>query len=85
MHEQRLDERGLDKTQKTLDLLSQTLRNQEMLNETGQAVIGLIVDYSKTRYSTKSPSVSTLNLRSVFSKSSTNSCLSPQVYGLSCA
>ena len=48
LHERRLAERGLDEAQKTLDLLSRTLQNQNLLNETGQAVLGLIADYSQT-------------------------------------
>ena len=40
----------LTRLKKTLDLLSRTLRNQGMLNEIGQAVLGLIADYSKTWY-----------------------------------
>ena len=48
LHERRLAERGLGEARETLELLSRTLRNQELLNEAGQAVLDLIKGYSQT-------------------------------------
>ena len=48
LNERRLAERGLDEARATLDLLSQTLRNQSLLTKTGQAVLDLITGYADT-------------------------------------
>ena len=42
LNDGRLAERGLREARETLDLLSRTLLNQALVNETGQAVPGLI-------------------------------------------
>ena len=44
----RLAERGLQEARETLDLLSRTLLNQALVDETGQAVLGLIGSYADT-------------------------------------
>ena len=44
----RLAERGLAEARQTLDLLANTLRNQALVDETGRAVLDLIVDYADT-------------------------------------
>jgi prophage maintenance system killer protein len=44
----RLAERGLQEARQTLDLLARTLANQALVNETGRAVLDLIVDYADT-------------------------------------
>lgn len=43
----RLQERGIEFEQ-ALELLSQTLNNQQLINEQGQAVIGVIHDYARS-------------------------------------
>ena len=43
----RLQERGIEFEQ-ALELLSQTLNNQQLINEQGQAVIGVINDYARS-------------------------------------
>ena len=48
MNERRLAERGLQEARETLDLLSRTLLNQALVDETGQAVLGLIGSYADT-------------------------------------
>ena len=45
LHERRLAERGLNEARETLDLLERTLRNQALVNDTGQAVLELIMGY----------------------------------------
>ncbi len=47
-NERRLAERGLDEAHQSLDLLARTLKNQELVNETGQAVLDLISGYADT-------------------------------------
>ena len=42
LNERRLAERGLDEAQQTLQLLARTLRNQALVDETGQSVLDLI-------------------------------------------
>ena len=48
MNERRLAERGLDEAHQTLDLLARTLRNQALVDETGQSVLDLITEYADT-------------------------------------
>ena len=48
VNERRLAERGLREARETLDLLSRTLLNQALVDETGQAVLGLIGSYADT-------------------------------------
>ncbi len=48
MNEQRLTECGLDEARKTLDLLTQVLQDRELIDDTSQAVLNLIVDYTDT-------------------------------------
>ena len=48
LNERRLAERGLREARETLDLLSRTLLNQELVDETGQAVLDLIGSYADT-------------------------------------
>ncbi len=48
MNEQRLAERGLDEARQTLDLLARTLRNQALVDETGQFALDLITEYADT-------------------------------------
>ena len=48
VNERRLAERGLHEARETLDLLSRTLLNQALVDDTGQAVLGLIVSYADT-------------------------------------
>ena len=48
MNERRLAERGLDEARQTLDLLARTLRNQALVDETGQSVLDLITEYADT-------------------------------------
>ena len=42
VNERRLAERGLREARETLDLLSRTLLNQALVDDTGQAVLGFI-------------------------------------------
>ncbi len=44
----RLAERGLLEARQTLDLLARTLQNQALVDETGRAVLDLIVSYADT-------------------------------------
>jgi prophage maintenance system killer protein len=44
----RLAERGLKEARETLDLLARTLKNQALVDGTGQAVLDLIVGYAAT-------------------------------------
>ncbi|MEJ7668571.1 MAG: virulence protein RhuM/Fic/DOC family protein [Casimicrobiaceae bacterium] len=44
----RLAERGLLEARQTLDLLAQTLQNQALVDDTGRAVLDLIVGYADT-------------------------------------
>ena len=48
LNERRLAERGLDEAQQTLQLLARTLRNQALVDETGQSVLDLITKYADT-------------------------------------
>ena len=48
LNERRLAERGLREARETLDLLSRTLLNQALVDDTGQAVLGLIGSYADT-------------------------------------
>ena len=48
LNERRLAERGLDEARQTLDLLVRTLRNQALVDETGQSVLDLITRYADT-------------------------------------
>ena len=48
MNERRLAERGLDEARETLDLLARTLWNQTLANDTGEAVLELVVSYADT-------------------------------------
>ena len=47
-HQTRLAERGLREARETLELLSRTLQNQELVDETGRAVLELITSYADT-------------------------------------
>ncbi len=47
LNKHRLQERGIEFEQ-ALELLSQTLSNQQLINEQGQAVIGVIHDYARS-------------------------------------
>jgi len=47
-NEHRLAERGLQEARQTLDLLARTLQNQSLVDETGRAVLDLIVGYADT-------------------------------------
>ena len=47
-NERRLAERGLLEARQTLDLLARTLQNQTLVNDTGLAVLDLIVSYADT-------------------------------------
>ncbi len=44
----RLAERGLQEARQTLDLLARTLQNQALVDDTGRAVLDLIVGYADT-------------------------------------
>ena len=48
VNERRLAERGLQEARETLDLLSRRLLNQALVDDTGQAVLGLIGSYADT-------------------------------------
>ena len=48
LNERRLAERGLREARETLDLLARTLRNQALVDDTGQAVLELIAGYADT-------------------------------------
>ena len=48
LNERRLAERGLDEARQTLELLARTLRNQALVDETGQSVLDLITKYADT-------------------------------------
>ena len=48
LNEHRLAERGLREARETLDLLSRTLLNQALVDDTGQAVLELIGSYADT-------------------------------------
>ncbi len=48
LNERRLAERGLDEAREALDLLARTLRNHALVDDAGEAVLGLIVDYADT-------------------------------------
>ena len=48
LNERRLAERGLLEARQTLDLLARTLQNQELVDDTGRAVLELIVGYADT-------------------------------------
>ena len=47
-NERRLAERGLLEARQTLDLLARTLQNQSLVDNTGRALLGLIVGYADT-------------------------------------
>ena len=48
LNERRLAERGLLEARQTLDLLARTLQNQLLVDDTGRAVLDLIVGYADT-------------------------------------
>ena len=48
LNERRLAERGLREARDTLDLLSRTLKNQELVTDTGRAVLDVIGRYADT-------------------------------------
>ena len=48
LNERRLAERGLREARETLDLLARTLRNQALVDDTGQAVLEIIAGYAET-------------------------------------
>ena len=48
LNERRLAERGLREARDTLDLLTRTLRNQALVEDTGQAVLQLVTRYADT-------------------------------------
>ena len=47
-HQQRLYEKGIDELQKAMDLLSQTLQKNALVNDVGQNVLDIINHYAKT-------------------------------------
>ena len=48
LNQTRLAERGISEAQQAIELLARTLNNQALVNDTGSAVLSLIVDYAKT-------------------------------------
>ena len=48
LNERRLAERGLDEARQALELLTRTLRNQALADETGRAVLHIITAYAET-------------------------------------
>ncbi|MYH56104.1 MAG: Fic/DOC family protein [Acidimicrobiia bacterium] len=48
LNERRLAERGLREARETLDLLTRTLQNQALVDDTGRAVLDLISSYADT-------------------------------------
>ncbi len=48
LNERRLAERGLNEARETFDLLTRTLRNQALVDDTGRAGLDLITDYADT-------------------------------------
>ncbi len=48
LNKRRLAERGLDEARQTLELLARTLKNQELVDETGRAVLHIITAYADT-------------------------------------
>ena len=48
LNERRLAERGLAEARATVNLLAQTLKNQALVDDTGQAVLNLIAHYAHT-------------------------------------
>ena len=48
MNERRLAERGLAEARATFDLLARTLRNQALTDDTGQALLDIVVGYADT-------------------------------------
>ena len=48
LNEHRLAERGIQEAKETLNLLERTLRNQALVDDTGQAVLDLITGYTDT-------------------------------------
>lgn len=48
LNQKRLAERGLTEARQTLDLLARTLQNQALVDDTGRAVLDLIVGYADT-------------------------------------
>ena len=48
LNERRLAERGLREARESLDLLARTLRNQSLVDDTGQAVVEIIAGYADT-------------------------------------
>ena len=48
LNERRLAERGIQEAKETFDLMARTLRNQALVNDTGQAVLDLIAGYTDT-------------------------------------
>ena len=47
-NQKRLAERGLSEARQSLELLARTLRNQALVDDTGGAVLDLIVSYADT-------------------------------------
>ncbi len=47
LNQKRLQQRGIE-FQQVVDLLSQTLANQQLLNDEGEAVLGVISDYARS-------------------------------------
>ncbi len=48
LNQKRLAERGLSEARQSLELLARTLRNQALVDDTGRAVLDLIVGYADT-------------------------------------
>ena len=48
LNQKRLAERGLSEARESLELLARTLRNQALVDDTGRAVLDLIVNYADT-------------------------------------
>lgn len=48
LNERNLSASGLEEARNTLDLLTKSLRNQALVDETGETIVGLIEDYADT-------------------------------------
>jgi len=48
LNEYRLNQQGLAELEQAMDLLGKTLTRQELVNDIGREVVGLILDYAKT-------------------------------------
>ena len=48
LYEHCLNQQGLAELEQAVDLLAKTLTRQELVNDIGREVVGLILDYAKT-------------------------------------